>query len=135
MDKKAQILNDWESFERANRMGMNMPIICGEGNGCVYRLDAFATDWRDNPNNLPNRVKAPYNSFVWNRSFSEYYPTPQSFWNPRDTRAYKYMKDKEAFDNVGRKFRDSEQTKYLRVLESADKRPLHRKDSLNRAFE
>ena len=31
------------------------PILHGEGNGEVYRDDAFVTDWRDNPNDEPNK--------------------------------------------------------------------------------
>ena len=43
-----------------------MPILHDEGNGEVYRDDAFVTDWRDNPNDEPNKVKAPYNSYFLN---------------------------------------------------------------------
>lgn len=112
-----------------------LPILHGEGNGEVYRDDAFVTDWRDNPNNDPNKIKAPYNSYVWNRNFSEHYPTPESFWNPKDTRAYKYTKDLDKIHKEEDDFKKSEDIKTQRALDAADKRPLHRKGSLNRAFE
>ena len=109
-----------------------MPILHSEGNGEVYRDDAFVTDWRDNPNDDPNKVKAPYNSYVWNKNFSKHYPTPESFWNPKDTRAYKYTKDLDKIHKEEEKFKKSEDLKTQRALDAADKRPLHRKGSLNR---
>jgi len=112
-----------------------LPILHGEGNGEVYRDDAFVTDFRDNPNDEPNKVKAPYNSYVWNKNFSKHYPTPESFWNPKDTRAYKYTKDLDKIHKEEDKFKRSEDKKTQRALDAADKRPLHRKGSLNRAFE
>ena len=99
-----------------------MPILHSEGNGEVYRDDAFVTDWRDNPNDDPNKVKAPYNSYVWNKNF----------WNPKDTRAYKYTKDLDKMHKEEEKFKKSEDLKTQRALDAADKRPLHRKGSLNR---
>lgn len=114
---------------------MEFPILVSEGNGCVYRMDAFVHDWRNNPDKLPNRVCAPYCSFVWNRDFSVYYPTPESYWNYRDTRAYKYMCDKEIFERKLHRIELRERRSYLRILDSCDKRPLHRKGSLNRAFD
>jgi len=108
------------------------PILHGEGNGEVYRDDAFVTDWRDNPNDDPNKVKAPYNSYVWNKKFSKHYPTPESFWNPKDTRAYKYTKDLDKIHKEEDKFKKAEDLKTQRALDAADKRPLHRKGSLNR---
>lgn len=109
-----------------------MPILHGEGNGEVYRDDAFVTDWRDNPNDEPNKVKAPYNSYVWNKNFSKHYPTPESFWNPKDTRAYKYTRDLDKIHKEEDKFKKSEDLKTQRALDAADSRPLHRKGSLNR---
>ena len=109
-----------------------MPILHGEGNGEVYRDDAFVTDWRDNPNDDPNKVKAPYNSYVWNKKFSKHYPTPESFWNPKDTRAYKYTNDLDKIHKEEDKFKKSEDLKTQRALDAADSRPLHRKGSLNR---
>lgn len=108
------------------------PILHGEGNGEVYRDDAFVTDWRDNPNDDPNKVKAPYNSYVWNKNFSKHYPTPESFWNPKDTRAYKYTRDLDKIHKEEDKFKKSEDLKTQRALDAADSRPLHRKGSLNR---
>lgn len=108
------------------------PILHGEGNGEVYRDDAFVTDWRDNPNDDPNKVKAPYNSYVWNKNFSKHYPTPESFWNPKDTRAYKYTRDLDKIHKEEDKFKKSEDLKTQRALDAADLRPLHRKGSLNR---
>lgn len=108
------------------------PILHGEGNGEVYRDDAFVTDWRDNPNDDPNKVKAPYNSYVWNKKFSKHYPTPESFWNPKDTRAYKYTRDLDKIHREEDKFKKSEDLKTQRALDAADSRPLHRKGSLNR---
>ena len=109
------------------------PILHGEGNGEVYRDDAFVTDWRDNPNDDPNKVKAPYNSYVWNKKFSKHYPTPESFWNPKDTRAYKYTKDLDKIHKEEDKFKKSEDLKTQRALKAADLRPLgNRKGSLNR---
>jgi len=112
-----------------------MPILHGEGNGEVYRDDAFVTDWRDNPNDEPNKVKAPYNSYVWNKKFSKHYPTPESFWNPKDTRAYKYTRDLDKMHKEEDKFKKSEDLKTQRALQAADTRPLHRKGSLNRAMD
>ena len=109
-----------------------MPILHGEGNGEVYRDDAFVTDWRDNPNDDPNKVKAPYNSYVWNKNFSKHYSTPESFWNPKDTRAYKYTRDLDKIHKEEDKFKKSEDLKTQRALDAADSRPLHRKGSLNR---
>lgn len=109
-----------------------MPILHSEGNGEVYRDDAFVTDWRDNPNDDPTKTKAPYNSYVWNKNFSKHYPTPESFWNPKDTRAYKYTKDLDKIHKEEEKFKKSEDLKTQRALDAADKRPLHRKGSLNR---
>lgn len=108
------------------------PILHGEGNGEVYRDDAFVTDWRDNPNDDPNKVKAPYNSYVWNKKFSKHYPTPESFWNPKDTRAYKYTRDLDKIHREEDKLKKSEDLKTQRALDAADSRPLHRKGSLNR---
>lgn len=108
------------------------PILHGEENGEVYRDDAFVTDWRDNPNDDPNKVKAPYNSYVWNKKFSKHYPTPESFWNPKDTRAYKYTRDLDKIHREEDKFKKSEDLKTQRALDAADSRPLHRKGSLNR---
>ena len=98
-------------------------------------MDSFANDWRDNPDNNPKRTKAPYNSYVWNRQFSKHYPTPESFWDPKNTRAYKYTKDKEGFDRKEAGARKHDDRKYARSLDAADRRPLHRKGSLNRAFD
>ena len=111
------------------------PILHSEGNGEVYRDDAFVTDWRDNPNDDPNKVKAPYNSYVWNKNFSKHYPTPESFWNPKDTRAYKYTRDLDKIHKEEDKFKKSEDLKTQRALRAADSRPLHRKGSLNRAMD
>lgn len=111
---------------------IEMPILHSEGNGEVYRDDAFVTDWRDNPNDDPTKTKAPYNSYVWNKNFSKHYPTPESFWNPKDTRAYKYTKDLDKIHKEEEKFKKSEDLKTQRALDAADKRPLHRKGSLNR---
>lgn len=113
----------------------DFPILHGEENGEVYRDDAFVTDWRDNPDNDPKKVKAPYNSYVWNKNFSKHYPTPESFWNPKDTRAYKYTKDLDKIHKDEENFKKSENLKTQKALDAADKRPLHRKGSLNRAFE
>ena len=109
-----------------------IPVLHDEGNGEVYRDDAFVTDWRDNPNDEPNKVKAPYNSYVWNKNFSKHYPTPESFWNPKDTRAYKYTKDLDKIHKEEDKLKKSEDLKTQRALQAADSRPLHRKGSLNR---
>lgn len=111
------------------------PILHSEGNGELYRDDAFVTDWRDNPNDDPNKVKAPYNSYVWNKNFSKHYPTPESFWNPKDTRAYKYTRDLDKIHKDEDKFKKSEDLKTQRALHAADSRPLHRKGSLNRAMD
>ena len=108
------------------------PILHDEGNGKVYRDDAFVNDWRDNPNDDPNKVKAPYNGYVWNKNFSKHYPTPESFWNPKDTRAYKYTRDLDKIHKEEDKFKKSEDLKTQRALDAADSRPLHRKGSLNR---
>lgn len=108
------------------------PILHDEGNGKVYRDDAFVNDWRDNPNDDPNKVKAPYNGYVWNKNFSKHYPTPESFWNPKDTRAYIYTKDLDKIHREEDKFKKSEDLKTQRALDAADSRPLHRKGSLNR---
>ena len=120
-------------YESVNAiMEIETPILHGEGNGEVYRDDAFVTDWRDNPDDDPNKVKAPYNSYVWNKNFSKHYPTPESFWNPKDTRAYKYTKDLDKIHREEDKFKKSEDLKTQKALDAADSRPLHRKGSLNR---
>ena len=43
-------LKDMISEAIKNILEVEMPIMHGEGNGEVYRDDAFVTDWRDNPN-------------------------------------------------------------------------------------
>ena len=91
------------------------PILHDEGNGKVYRDDAFVNDWRDNPNDDPNKVKAPYNGYVWNKNFSKHYPTPESFWNPKDTRAYIYTKDLDKIHREEDKFKKSEDLKHKRL--------------------
>lgn len=131
-EKKAQMDADWKSMETPHSY---FPELGSEGNGKVYRMDSFSTDWRDNPDDNPSRIKAPYNSYVWNKNFSKHYPTPESYWNPRDTRAYIYTKDKERFDRKERSAQRKEDKKFQRALKAADERPLHRKGSLNRAFD
>lgn len=132
MTKKEEMINDWEMLSQKH---VFIIPLCSEGNGCVYRLDAFITDWRDNRDNNPKHIKAPYCSYVWNRTFSKHYPTPQSFWNEKDTRAYKYTKDKEQMDKKENRLKNKQEKAYIKALKNADIKPLHRKNSLNRAFD
>jgi hypothetical protein len=131
--RKEDMDNDFGTAEFFNNG--HFPPLGSEGNGETYRMDAFPTDWRDNPNNDSSKIKAPYNSYVWNKKFSEHYPTPESFWNPRDTRAYKYTRDLDKIHKGEDRFKKAEDNKYQRVLDAADTRPLHRKGSLNRAMD
>ncbi len=132
--------NDFNDAEIHNGKGSSsmkaqlFPELGSEGNGEVYRMDAFTNDWRDNPKNEPNKVKAPYNSYVWNSKFSEHYPTPESFWDRKNTRAYKYTKDLDKIHRDEENFRKKQNKLTQKALDAADKRPLHRKGSLNRAF-
>ena len=131
--RKMDMMADFNTAEFPRKY--QMPILNSEGNGEVYRADAFTQDWRDNPTNDPTKTKAPYTSYVWNKQFSPYYPKPEDFWNKKDTRAYKYTKDLDKINRDKDWFKRQQAKMTQRALQAADERPLHRKGSLNRALE
>lgn len=131
MTKQEQMNSDWEDLPKTTKV--DFPILRSEGNGSTYSEDEFSKDYINNYCN-PKRVASPSASYVWGKDFSEYYPTPEDYWDYKNTRAYKYTKDKDTLEKNAKANKKKEQTKYQHALDSADKHPLHRKGSANRAL-
>lgn len=130
-ERQDQMDADWNDFENMKYFKDIDPKISSERNGSIYTTDSFANDYVPNHDD-PKKSVSPAASYVWNKDFSKHYPTPESFWNPRDTRAYKYTKDKEKFDKAQARINKAEDRKTANALKQADMRPLNRKGSGNR---